>query len=167
MSCGFPCQLDVTAWVVGIKGPEKHLFGTHQLWFRCFPSVPLFSGWALMQSQIVFSSTLPSFPERLIRKDSKLSRGLCSPKRSFQRRESSGWGLRLVSAWWCRCGRVALPGSRMCGSRCSVPFGNQLHASTIPAWTLRLELFLVHTHVLSSVSPKHHLLGLALSLLLG
>lgn len=139
MNGGFPCH--VTEWDSDVKGPEKHLFGTHPLQFRCFTSVPLFSGWALKCSHTsAFSSPLSSCPERLISKDSKLSRGFCSPKRSFRRRESSEWGPRLLSTW-CRCGRVALHSSKMCGSRCSVPFGDQLHASTIPRLDAEVRAF--------------------------
>lgn len=147
----------MTEWDVDIKGPEKHLFGTHPLQFRCFTSVPLFSGWALNTVTHLFFQV----PFRVSQKGS-LVRSLSSLEAAAQRGPFGG--RRAVSGEpdCCLCG-VAVEELPCTVQGCAVvaapcPLGTSSMPVRSPAWTLRLGLFLVHTHVLSCV-PNVALVG--------
>lgn len=62
MNGGFPCH--VTEWDSDVKGPEKHLFGTHPLQFRCFTSAAFLGVGTKMQSHICFFKSPFEFPRK-------------------------------------------------------------------------------------------------------
>lgn len=103
----------------------------------------------------------PKSSKTLISKDSELCRGVCSPKRSFQRRGSNERCTQIVISDSYMVSLEELPctvqGRVVIAAQC--PLGTSSTPARSPAWTLRLEPFLGHAHVLSFVFPKAPLVG--------